>query len=61
MTREGWLISIDDVVSILVAAGCDETVRFVLDKHGVTSPDELNDADLSDVFNELDAIATDLD
>lgn len=62
MTRgehNNWLINIENTAAEVAANVGQETVDFVLSKYGAKSVYSLKSSDLSDIFNELYAIASD--
>ena len=58
--RENWIINIDNTASFVESEIGTETVKFVLEKYGVASIEQIASFDLSDVFSELYAIEADL-
>ena len=62
MTRDehnNWLINIENTATEVAANVGQETVDFVLSKYGAKSVYALKSSDLSDIFSELYAIASD--
>lgn len=57
--RNNWLINIENTAAEVAANVGQETVNFVLNKYGVKSIYALESSDLSEVFSELYAIASD--
>ena len=57
--RANWLINIENTAAEVAANIGQETVDFVLSKYGAKSIYALKSSDLSDVFSELYAIASD--
>ena len=57
--RNNWLINIENPAAEVAANVGQETVDFVLSKYGAKSVYALNSSDLSDIFSELYAIASD--
>lgn len=57
--RNNWLINIENTAAEVAANIGQETVDFVLSKYGARSIYALKSSDLSDVFSELYAIASD--
>ena len=57
--RNNWLSNIENTAAKVAANVGQETVDFVLNKYGVKNVYALRSSDLSEVFSELDAIATD--
>ncbi len=57
--RNNWLINIENTAAEVAASVGQETVYFVLSKYGARSIYALKSSDLSDVFSELYAIASD--
>ncbi len=57
--RNNWLINIENTAAEVAANVGQETVDFVLRKYGARSIYALKSSDLSDVFSELYAIASD--
>lgn len=57
--RNNWLINIENTAAEVVANVGQETVDFVLSKYGARSIYALKSSELSDVFSELYAIASD--
>ena len=57
--RDNWLINIENTAAEVAANVGQETVDFVLSKYGARSIYTLKSSDLSDVFSELYAIASD--
>ena len=58
--RENWIVNIENATSFIASEIGNETVGFVLEKYGAETIDEIADCDLSDVFNELDAIEAEI-
>ena len=57
--RNNWLINIENTAAEVAANVGRETVDFVLSKYGAKSVYTLKSSDLSEVFSELYAIASD--
>ncbi len=57
--RNNWLINIENTAAEVAANVGQETVNFLLSKYGVKSIYALKSSDLSEVFSELYAIASD--
>lgn len=57
--RNNWLINIENTAAEVAANVGQETVNFVLSKYVVKSIYALKSSDLSEVFSELYAIASD--
>lgn len=57
--RNNWLSNIENTAAKVAANVGQETVDFVLNKYGVKNVYALRSSDLSEVFSELYAIATD--
>lgn len=57
--RNNWLTNIENTAAEVVANIGQETVDFVLSKYGAKSIYALKSSDLSEVFSELYAIASD--
>ena len=57
--RQNWLNNIENTAAEVAANVGQETVDFVLSKYGARSIYALKSSDLSDVFSELYAIASD--
>lgn len=57
--RNNWLINIENTAAEVAANVGQETVDFVLSKYGAKSVYALKCSDLSDIFSELYAIASD--
>ena len=57
--RNNWLINIENTAAEVAANVGQETVDFVPSKYGARSIYALKSSDLSDVFSELYAIASD--
>ena len=57
--RNNWLINIENTAAEVAANVGQGTVDFVLSKYGARSIYALKSSDLSDVFSELYAIASD--
>ena len=57
--RNNWLINIENTTAEVAANVGQETVDFVLSKYGAKSVYALKSSDLSDIFSELYAIASD--
>lgn len=53
MTRDDWMISIEDVANKVTVLYGNKTVQFVLDQFNVASISDLPDSSLQDVYNEL--------
>ena len=58
--RENLLISIENSAAYIASENKSETVDFVLAKYGAKSIDQIPFCYLSEVFNELDTIESDL-
>lgn len=57
--RNNWVINIENTAAEVAANVGQETVDFVLSKYGAKSVYALKSSDLSDIFSELYAIASD--
>ena len=57
--RNNWLINIENTAAEVAANIGHETVDFILSKYGAKSVYALKSSDLSEVFSELYAIASD--
>ena len=57
--RNNWLMNIENTAAEVAANVGQETVNFVLSKYGAKSVYALKSSDLSDIFSELYAIASD--
>ena len=57
--RNNWLINIENTAAEVAANVGQETVDFVLGQYGAKSVYALKSSDLSDIFSELYAIASD--
>lgn len=57
--HNNWLINIENTAAEVAANVGQETVDFVLSKYGAKSIYALKSSDLSEVFSELYAIASD--
>ena len=57
--RNNWLINNENTAAEVAANVGPETVDFVLSKYGAKSVYTLKSSDLSEVFSELYAIASD--
>lgn len=57
--RNNWLINIENTAAEVASNVGQETVDFVLSKYSVKSIYALKSSDLSEVFSELYAIASD--
>lgn len=57
--RNNWLMNIESVAADVAANVGQETVDFVLNKYGANNVYALKSSDLSEVFSELYAIASD--
>lgn len=57
--RNNWLINIENTAAEVAANVGQETVDFVLNKYGARNIYALKSSDLSEVFSELYAIASD--
>lgn len=57
--RNNWLINIENTAAEVAANVGQETVDFLLSKYGAKSVYALKSSDLSDIFSELYAIASD--
>ena len=58
--RENWILNIRNSALVISSQLGSEAVTFVLSRYGAFEPDEFADEVLSEVFNELYAIETDL-
>ncbi len=58
--RKNWLINIENSASFIASEIGNEVVEATLYKYGVRSIEQIASSDLSEVFNELYAIETDL-
>jgi hypothetical protein len=60
ISNSDYIASIEESASVIGSEIGSETVDFVFRKFGANSVEDLNPADLSEVFSELYAIEADL-
>lgn len=57
--RENWLCNIQNAAAEVTALLGQETVRFILQKYGARSIEDLSPCHYSEAFDELDFMASD--
>ncbi len=58
--RNNWIVNIENIASFIESEIGSETVKFVLEKYGASSIEDIPDSTLPDVFGELYAIEAEL-